>query len=79
MYQNVFFNDSGDESFGLSRKLFNLFLISNNCSEGDIFQFNFSVFVGDENYIIGVEQNPRAFSFRKLELKFPSSNFNVLV
>ena len=50
----MFLNDSVDEALCLSRELFDLFLIGDLGSEGDVFQLNFCIFVGDENDIISV-------------------------
>ena len=62
-YQKVLFDDSSDESLGLVGEPFKLLLDNNDCSEGDVFKFVFDVLVGNENNVVGVEDDSVAFSF----------------
>lgn len=75
----MLFDDSSDESFAFLRELFDLFLNRDDGPECDVLELLFGVFIGNEDYIIGVEDDSIALFLWQLKLEFPIVNFYVFV
>ena len=78
-YQNVFLDNSSNKSLWLFGKFVNLIGSSNDCSESDVLEFVFGIFILDENDMISVEDDSVAFLFSKLKFELPSVDPDVFV
>jgi len=61
-YDHMFFNDSTNKSFLLSGKLVDILLSSDDCSESNVSELFFIVFVCNENYVVSCKDYSAAFS-----------------
>lgn len=75
----MLFDDSSDESFALIGELVDLLLDWNHCSEGDVLELLFGVFVGDEHHVVGVEDDAVALFIWQFQLELPVVHFHVFV
>lgn len=62
-YDNMLFNDSSNKSFLLSGKLIDILLSGDDCSESNVSELFFIVFVCNENDVVSCENDSAAFLF----------------